>query len=701
VNAQAAKSQPERRTFPIASAGWLLLAGGTAVLALDDVPSLLVPLNSWLRPRLAALHVDAPLGPGVWLPALLLLLAGMTLIGWAGRRSLELPGVPNFSIQPPPAATHSRLSYRQFGLLLSSVLLWELVMFAAITDSTHWAIVPLWLAAITVQAACWWLADRGLGVASISVRWSRSIGSALLALPLAFGVTLYRLGDLPNNMWRDERAFWTWARDLARGLPANPFDLGVYGAFPVTSSLFQSLWIRLFGPTVWSWRLGSVVTGTLVVVPLFFLTRRLLGRRVAWSAAALMVSMPFFLAYARIGYNSIQPLLPLTAGLWLLVESLRKQSRLLAYLAGVACGVASLTYTNGHVALILAVLTWLFFFVTRPPLRRSLFPLAACLLIGWLLTAGPLVLGSVLSGKPVAIKFWESFFANAFYGERVFSAEELTRLYPLWQIDRHRIFFEPRLYGLLLGRGLLRTALSLVADGFFTKHYVVGPFAGPGAIFFLAGLAWTSSRCRRWPAVLWVVWTLSCLLLFSVLNTFPPRGAHLTPVIPALAVLTAVGVWLLSGFLRRITSARRADWVGVALTVILALLGLRSYFVVMPSRYLPDLENVIFWRAQEMQPGSNLVFVEGAASAEFSVWGIEHFDLDVTYRSVPAGRAQSADFRALCGPDCRVFCLPEDAEVVLARLRAQLGAGAVLSHFGPGGRVVGVEFAPQPAGGAP
>ncbi|HEY72299.1 MAG TPA: hypothetical protein G4N99_03425 [Thermoflexia bacterium] len=694
-------SATHSRRYALLVVGWLLLAGGMAILALDNVPSPLEPFDIWLQLRLAALHVDAPMGPGVWLPGLLSLLIGMILIAWAGRGSLRLPGAPVFSIQPPPAMARALLSYRRVGLLLLSVLFWELVMFAVITDSTHRAVLPLWLAAITAQAVCWRLADRDREVSFPSARWSRSIWPLLLALSLAFGVTLYRLGDVPNNMWRDERAFWTWARDLAYGLPANPFDLGVYGAFPVTSSLFQSLWIRLFGPTVWSWRLGSVVAGTLTIVPLFFLTRRLLGRRVAWSAVVLMVSMPFFLAYARIGYNSIQPLLPLTAGLWLLVESLRKQSRLLAYLSGVACGMASLTYMNGHIGLILAVLTVLFFFFTRPPLRRSLLPLTACLLMGWLLTAGPLVLGSVLGGKPVAMKVWESFFGSAFYGERVFSADALTRLYPLWRIGPHQIFFEPRLYGLLLGRGLLRTALSLVADGFFTKHYLVGPFAGPGAIFCLAGLAWTLSRCRRWPAALWATWTLSCLLLFSALNTFPPRGAHLTPIIPVLAVLSAIGVWLLSGSLRWVTSARRADWVGVALTVILALLGLRSYFVVMPRRYPPNLEDVIFWRAQEMETGSNLVFVEGDSSPGFSVWGIEHFDLGVTYHSVPAERVQSADFRALCGSDCHVFCLPEDAQVVLERLRAQLGAGAVRAHFGPGGRVVGVEFAPQPAGGNP
>jgi len=692
-------SRPGRYAFPIAIVGWLLLAVGMVILGSDGLPRSLEALNIWLQPRLADFRVDAPMPPGVWLPGLLLLLIGMVLIGWTGAGVIRLPGAPAFTIRSPRTATGPRFSPRWFVLVLASILVWQGVVLAAVMSSTHWAVTPLWLAAMAVQAVCWWRVDRARGVSHFPARMGRSVWLVVLALVVALGVMLYSLKDVPNSIWKDERAFWWWTRELASGMRVNPFDLGVYDAFPVMSSFYQSLWVKAFGPTVWSWRLGSVVAGTLTVIPLFFLTRRLLGARVAWSAVVLMISMPYFLAYARTGYNNIQPLLPVTVGLWLLVEALQRHSRLFAYLAGVACGMASLTYMAGHIGLVLVILVWLFFFIGfigRRPLRRLLLELGLCLVVGWLLAAGPFVLGSVLSGKPMALKVAESFFGNAFYGETIFSTAEITRRYPLWQVGREQVFFEPKLYGLLVGRGVLRTALNMVTDGVFTEHYIVGPMAGPGTAFFLAGLAWTLGQCRRLPVVLWTVWTLLCVVLFSMLNTFPPRMSHMTPSIPALAVLAAVGIWLLSDLLRRFIHPRWAGRIGVVLTVVLALCGLRTYFVVMPRRYRPDLENVMFWRAQEMGRGSNLVFVEGAPYAPgFRVWGIDQFDLGVEYHGVPAEEVQATDFHALCGTSCRVFFLPKDAEAVLAQLHAQLGEGTIRSYVDPKMRIIGLEFEPR------
>jgi len=690
--------------LPIAVVGWLLLLVGLVILGLDGVPRLLGTLDAWLQPRLADLHVDAPMPPGVWLPGLLLLLIGMVLIGWVGTGPVKLLDVPSFTIRAARAAAGPRLPYYWAVPVLASILAWECVVLSAMMSSTHWAIIPLWLVAMAVQAMCWWRVDRARGVSHFSPRIGRSAWLMVPVLVVALGVTLYRLGDVPNSTWRDEHAFWWWAREMASGMRANPFDLGVYNAFPVMSSLYQSIWVKMFGPTLWSWRLGSVVAGTLAIVPLFFLTRGLLGTRVAWSAVALMISMPYFLAYTRLGYNNIQPLLPVTLGLWMLIEALRRHSRLLAYLAGVACGMASLTYMAGHVGLVLVFLVWLFIFWGYRSLRRSLPGLAFCLVMGWLFAAGPYVLGPVLSGKPTALKVAESFFGNAFYGEEIFSAVELTRRHSLWQVSQQWIFFEPRLYALLLGRGVLRTALNVVADRVFTEHYLVGPLAGPGTLFFLAGLAWALGQRRRLPVILWAVWILVCVVLFSVFNTFPPRTAHMTPLIPALAVLAAVGIWLLSDLLHRFIHPRWADRVGVVLTLVLALCGLRAYFVVMPRRYMPDLEDVMFWRAQEMGPGSNLVFVEGAPySPGFRVWGIDQFDLGVEYHSVPAEEVQATDFRALCGTTgrlsahgeaCRVFFLPEDAEVVLSLLRAQLGEGTIRVCVDSEVGIIALEFVP-------
>ncbi len=696
VTVEAPKAQPGRYVVPIAIGGWLLLVAGLMILGLNSVPRLLETFDIWLQPRLAGLHVDAPMPPGVWLPGLLLLLVGMLLIGWTGAGAVRLPGLSPLAIRTSRTAIGPRPSHRWSALALLGSLVWLGVVRAAAVESTHWSVVPLWLTVLVVQAVCWWRVDRARSVSPFPTRVGRYTWLLVPALMIAFGVTLYRLGDVPNSMWGDEGAFWWWARDLAKGLRANPFGLGVYGAFPVMGSLYQSLWVRVFGPTVWSWRLGSVVAGTLTIVPLFFLTRKLLGTRVAWSAVALMIGLPYFLAYARIGFNSIQPLLPITLGVWLLIEAVQRHSRMLAYLAGVSCGMASLTYMSGHVGLALTALIWLSLFIGQRPLRRPLLGLGLCLVTGWLFAAGPFLLGSVLGGRPLGWKVAESFIGNAFYGEAIFSLDEITRRYPLWEIGQQQVFFEPRLYALLIGRGLIRTVLSIVTDGVATQHYLVGPLAGPGTVFFLAGLAWALSRCRRLHLLLWSLWTLVCAVLLSVLNTFPPRTAHMATIIPALAALTAAGVWLLTGLLRRLVRPRWADSIGVVLTVVLALWGLRTYFVVMPQRYMPKLEDVMFWRAQEMGRGSSVVFVvDEPYPPEFRVWGIDEFDLGVEYHSVPIEEAHTTDFRALCGTTCRVFFLPQDVDAVLAQLHAQLGEGTVQTHVDAEGRAIGLEFVPD------
>jgi 4-amino-4-deoxy-L-arabinose transferase-like glycosyltransferase len=689
--------------------GWLLLIAGLVVLGQEQAPELLATPDKWIQSHVADFQVDAPMPASMWLIGSLLLVGGMVLVG---RMKANVPGLTDalrldnrFPVdhEAKRVGTDTPMSFLWFALVLAGNLIWLVIVLAAGRNSTHWSLVPLWLVAIVIQGVCWWQVDRfAIPSWRAGARWLPTAG-----IVIAFAILLYRLGDVPNSIWGDEGAFWVAARDLAAGAQANPFALGVYGAYPFISSLYQSLWLRLFGPTLWSWRLSSVVIGTLTIIPLVFLVRRLLGSRVAWSAAVLMVSRPYFLAFTRMGYNNIQPLLPTTVGLWLLIEALQGYSHALAYLSGISLGIASLTYTAGHIGLVIAVLFVLFLLTLgneKRPLRRSTLRLALCLGIGWLFAAGPFFLGGALSGNVMGGKGAESFFGSAFYGEALFSSDQLTRLYPLLQIGQHRIFFEPRLYALLIVRGLVRTGLSMVADKVATQHYLVGPLAGPGVAFFLAGLSWLLRRIRRWQAALWIIWTLACVLLLSAFNTFPPRATHLVPIIPVLAVLTAVGIWLLSSLLRQILRCLWADWIAVGLTVALALWGFRIYFTVMPRRYTPDLQNVMFWRAQEMEPGSHLVFVVDAPyPADFRVKDIDEFRLDVNHHTLPLDEVGTTDFRVLCGrlglehdPACRVFFLPgEDADAVETELRRQLGDGTVERHTDALGWTVGLEFVPD------
>jgi hypothetical protein len=404
-----------RCAVSVAVAGWLLLLAGLWILGLHEVPRFLEDVDIGLRQLVvAAINPQTPIPITLCVLGLLTLAAGMFLIDWGRAGVPDLAGKPTFTIQSSSFSTrHCLLHFRR---ALPLVGIWGLgsVVYATAVRSAHWSILPLWLLALVAMLVHWWRVDRTWGASILPLRFERTLWLLAPALVLAFCVTLYRLEDVPNSVWKqDEWEFLRWARDLAMGVEyRSPFDLGVFQAFPVISSMYQSLWIKLFGFGLWSWRFGSVLIGTLTLLPLFFLVRKLLGTRIAWSATVLLICSPYFLAYTRLGYNNIQPLLPATLGLWLVLEAAQKHSGALAYLSGVACGLASLTYSAGHLSLILNLWVCLFLFVRRRELRRTLPYLTLLLVTGWLFAAGPFVFGNMLGGRSVGSK------AIEFHGKR-------------------------------------------------------------------------------------------------------------------------------------------------------------------------------------------------------------------------------------------------------------------------------------------
>jgi hypothetical protein len=289
---------------------------------------------------------------------------------------------------------------------------------------------------------------------------------------------------------------------------------------------------------------------------------------------------------------------------------------------------------------------------------------------------------------------------NVDYARSVFPTVEFEQQYPTRQIEGCSIFFDPVMYARLFGRGVMRTVLSLVTEDVFWEHYVVEPLAGPGVIFFLVGVTWTLRQRRQLGVGLWAMWLFLPLVLMSALNTCPPRPSHTVVAIPVMAVLVALGIWLLCDLLQRLLpamSVRWIGWIGSALVLVVALSGLDTYFVRMPQKYMPDLENVMIWRAREMGRGATLVLIADEAhlsGPEVYEWGFRSLAPEINYYKVSVDELETTDLRVLCGTPCHVFYLPQDAQAVEARLRAELGDGVVLKHFDSDGRVIGLEFAP-------
>jgi len=693
-------SPPRDRLAPyaLATVAWVTLAMGMALIGTRHPPRLIEPVlrlsSTWLEPvNLGSPNPPAAAYGGGWV---LLIGAGlMTVVaaqlgGLTGMADLVSRGSRPTDVMPH----HSRCKW----MLLASGVIWLGIVGLAMSrvESPGWPFVGIWIIGLAIQIWGWIQMDRAAGVC-LRLRWpGRETVVLVCALGLATAISLYQLENVPNSIWGDDGAFWEKARDIASGAyRPNPFSYGVY-SFPMLASGFQSLCMLVFGPTLWAWRLSSVVPGVLSMIPLFYLTRSLFGSRIGWSAVGLFITMPFSLAFARMGNICTQSILPVTLTLWLFVEALQHRSRLLAFLAGCAGGLGFLTFTAGRMGAILVGLLSIYFLIRFRPLRRVLLTLVVGYIAGGIFTALPTtVYGSLHYSEGLFFKVAEAFVGNALYTRDFFPDAELSRLYPILTIYGQELFIEPRVYVLLLARGAFRTAFGLVSGGYVTQHFIVGALAGPGAIFLVAGSGWVLANLLRIRGMVSLLWVFLCALLLSVACSFPPRDAHLVPIIPGLAIVTAVGVWLFVETLRYALGHRLADLLGIGMTVTIMVLSLHAFFVTMPQQYKPNLESIMLWTAREMPDESNIVFVVGDPyPPDWKNWWMERFGMGHRYRAVPAEDVSLVDIPALCQPECKVFFVPPDRDQLLPLLVKALGQGKLRKYGDRDGRTIGYSYTP-------
>ncbi|MEK7324933.1 MAG: glycosyltransferase family 39 protein, partial [Chloroflexota bacterium] len=497
------------------------------------------------------------------------------------------------------------------GGLIEAFLLWHL------NAKQGGVLYPaLWLIVIGVAlVACeWWDGRYGL---SLHPRLDRGDIVMMLALVIA-GIVLsaYQLQNIPNMLVGDEGDFFKTARAIATGgYKPSVFGFGVY-SYPILSSYYQVGVMRLFGTTLWAWRFGSVVIAALAVIPLYALAREMFNRRVAVTAGVILIVTPYFLAYARLGYNNGQAILPVALAVYFLYAGFKRGSAFYLCAAGVAAGLGFYTYTAGRLAVLVSLFYFLYLFLTRQQAWWKLIVLGLAFLAGYLSMALPhLVYGNAVNPGLLRYKMLESLWINADYVPDYFPDKEyLDSVQPV-EIEDNRLYLDGRIALHLFQRGLVRTLLSFNNSGLVREHFIASPLAGPvTSVFYVLGLAALIAGWRERRFVLLGLWLALALLTLSILNTFPPRQAHLVPVMPVVALLSAVGLTALADFANsrfpRIPTIYRPLPLTAGL-LLLAYAGAQNYFSQMPRAYRPDLEAVISWAALVAAPDEKLVYLYG------------------------------------------------------------------------------------------
>ena len=357
--------------------------------------------------------------------------------------------------------------------------------------------------------------------------------AALLLRGLGLSQHPFILNGLEANLGLD-------ALRVLNGAISSPFSTGWLDN-PTLPTFFIAGPIALFGPSTLSLRLLSPLVGALTVTAVYLLGEKIYGRIVGLSAAVLLLGSHFHLHYSRLGLTNIyDPLLVwLALGLMLLAwqrHEAGQPNRHLWLLAGLLAGLNAYVFTGARllpfILLGLAICLWLW---QRSALRRQ----APAMLAG-LGLALLVALPQLLHYQANPERFWERTEAvgiGLVIGQEDWLAQEASqRGQGQGEVLRQHAWQALLAFNASLDRSnAYRSAIPLLGTGM--------------ALLFVLGLGVCLAQIRQPRYALPLLWVLLTLLLGGVLTDNPPQSHRLVVATPALALLAALGLWLLGRLL--------------------------------------------------------------------------------------------------------------------------------------------------------
>ena len=618
-----------------------------------------------------------------------------------------------------------RFIRRHLLFLIAAAALFVLLLFRLNQVDAGVGSLLIWAAVLLLLLWVAFRYDRLSGI-SLSLRLTRWDGlwiGALLIAGLLIGVS--QLDSVPNTLVPDEGNFYTRAQTIADGEEGQSFfDVGVY-TYPLASSFYQGAVMRVFGDLLWSWRFSSVLAGILTVIPLYLLARDLFDRRTAVIAGLLLVSLPYFIAFERLGYNNVQAILPVTLALFLLYHAIQRESVFYYALCGVIAGLGFYTYTASRLGLLLAGLFLALLIVVKFLTRLRKLPAedkqAAAREAGRLFAGGVIVLvfalatvvphltyANFVAPELLRYKMLESLLPNINYGLSFFSPEELFRDFAPFHVGEEIFYYRPDFYLRLFVRGIVRSLLVFQDGSLATSEFVVGPLSGTvGAVFYYVGLIFVLRNLRRKEFALLLLWWFGAIFFLSIISTFPPRYQHMIPVIPMIAIFTALGLTVtINAFaqwiLRPVPAPNAAPilrpvFVGAALVflAVIVVSNLRIYFVDMPRRYKPNLENVMSFDALHLDVPTNMIYVHPVTDgAAWTPWMITYMPNLANFEAIQSDEFGRNPPKFQAHERYIIYFDEKTAQTVKTALRQALGSFdfPLIPYYDDGNRVVGMSY---------
>jgi 4-amino-4-deoxy-L-arabinose transferase-like glycosyltransferase len=475
-----------------------------------------------------------------------------------GRRSASRSGAARSARTParaprPAASWTARLDpwwpWLQPGLAVLAV---TLAWFGQGLLADRHLVAGLWTWAAAAAAALW--AFRGQPDRLPEPGFTPRVEAWVLAgiVVVALGFRLYRLDAVPHGYFFDE------AVNALEGLQTllDPKYLPIFGPsdapLPALHFYLNALALKLGGVSVLSTKVMIALWGTVTVVMVYFLARRVVSVPTALAAALLLAVLRWHVNFSRINFVGISTPLFGAAAMYFLLRGLETKNRWHMALSGLAVSLGLYTYyASNLVPMVIAPYLALQLAWDRQALRTQWKGVAVFLGVSLLVFAP---LGLFALNEP------GRFFVRN-NQVLIFNHVAPDQKWPAFLGNVRTTLLMFNYFGDCNGRHNLPEAPML------------DPLTG---LLFGLGLAWSLGHLRRRHEALITLWFLAALVP-GFLTIEAPQGYRCIGAIVPAVLLAALGLerlWQAAAGLATGFPARRWLWAGPA--VLLAAIGVRN-----------------------------------------------------------------------------------------------------------------------------
>ena len=361
---------------------------------------------------------------------------------------------------------------------------------------------------------------------------------------LALALRVINLDTIPPTLGGDEGSQGVEALKILHGQLTNPFTTS-WMSVPTMSFFFNTLTIGPLGHTAFALRLPWALIGTVTVLIVFALTRRLKGLAMGLMVGALLAAYHYHIHYSRLGSNQVADAFFMAAAFFFLYRAYDEGGLLNWVMAGIVAGLAQYFYAGARFVTIMVGVTMAYFIVReRWPFVRTHWRGMIVAVAAFIISAGPMLQYAVIHPDE---------YNGRLNMVGIFQSGWLTQAENLWHQDPVQI---------LINYQLKRSALAY--NAYPDPTYWYGSprplFDGLWAILFLLGMGYALSRPLDRRLFPMLIWWWGAIILGGVLTENPPSSQRLITSAPPAVFFVALAIWKIGQIGERImrSSAARA-----------------------------------------------------------------------------------------------------------------------------------------------